>query len=334
MSGSIKAAPEFEFTPQETVASRMLGTRRDAASRDDFDFFHGALPGWKADTVTANGVMQTGFDKPSTIHRIDRSLIVVASRVCQADRMRIELLSDAVRVNLPGTEVSPKHLARLAMVDFSISPNVPQAEKFERMARIIGTVQSRSKVLGENFQLPEKDEEEEVPVAPSFNFLEQCEIGDDELEKLSLLRPAEVKFLADIHLPTGTLAKKFGVEETTVRSHVQEICKKIGTGNIRDLIILSIGSGMSNITQEEIDGYKLEQKPDLSPRQSFVFDCMVNGVKYEKIASLLGVKRGTVASHMHEIYLAFNISNKKDCILSALFNGINIRPEIPSQSRY
>ncbi|MBI5357499.1 hypothetical protein HZB74_01485 [Candidatus Saccharibacteria bacterium] len=145
---SLKAIPEFEFTPQETVANRMFGARRDVATPDDFNFFHGHIRGWNTAKDIGQNTPKTLFEKVARRTSLDARLVVVAARVCAAEGLKIELGPVVARVGIEGVEVSPKHLARVAMVDFGLDPSVSEAERFERMATIIGNVEDKSKILG------------------------------------------------------------------------------------------------------------------------------------------------------------------------------------------
>lgn len=130
------------------VASRMLAISRDIATPEDFDFFHGHILGWNRAKDIGRNLPKTSFDKVAQRKTLDGKLLIVAGKVCAAERMKIELGPVLAHVSIEGVEVSPKHLARVAMVDFGLNPSVPEDERFERMATIIGNVEDRSRILG------------------------------------------------------------------------------------------------------------------------------------------------------------------------------------------
>ena len=130
------------------VASRMLAISRDIATPEDFDFFHGHILGWNTAKGISANAPKTSFDKVAQRKTLDGRLLLVAGKVCTAEGIKVELGPILVQVSIEGVDVSPKHLARVAMVDFGLNPSVPEEERFERMATIIGDVEAKSKILG------------------------------------------------------------------------------------------------------------------------------------------------------------------------------------------
>lgn len=149
-SNRVAAAPQYERTPQEIVAERMMGLKREVASRDDLEFFHNLILGWQKSNESTEGTVVAVFNKVARRKELDIKLLKVAAKVCSSEGTRLELGPVLARVYLGDVEVSPKHLARIAMIDFGLNPSVPEEERFERMATIIGSVEDKSKILGSN----------------------------------------------------------------------------------------------------------------------------------------------------------------------------------------
>lgn len=149
-SDRLSKEPQFEFTPQEMVANRMFALTRDIATPEDFKFFHDHILGWNTAKDIGQKTPKMSFNKVAQRKILDGRLLIVAGKVCASEGIKVELGPILINVDIEGAEISPKHLARVAMVDFGLNPSVPEAERFERMATIIGGVEDKSKILGSN----------------------------------------------------------------------------------------------------------------------------------------------------------------------------------------
>lgn len=328
-TGQQKAGAEFEHTPQELVANRMFGTRRDIATNDDISFLRDHLPGWSVqEKVNVRGV-RTVFEKGARAATIDNGLLVISRKICTPEDIAITPTSDTIKVSLP-SELSPRDLARIAMVDFSIDPpKIPQEKRYERMAVIIGRV-DRNKI-GQAGEQP-NNQEVEKPEQIDFDFLTNCKVSEKDLEKISLLTASQVDLLSDTHLPYKEIAMNNKCASSTIRGAFKKIKEKLGTENPRDLIALSIGSGMSNITNREIELYRSKDIKEVPNELKDVFSYLMNGFGYDDIQKNMGLRsRHDLTEKISALYKVMKVSNKKECILAALFNDIDIFPELPKQ---
>ncbi len=304
--------PVVPVAPQEQVANWMSALHREFAEPGDVNFLLRTLEGW--DTGQSN--RQTVFDKESGIQQADGSLLVVANGICKTEGIRLLAGQDSVRLVMPRGDLSPTQLSRVAMVDFAYDEKVdPKLDKFKVMTRIVGEIASRGRLKSGIAFDPQKDL---LLAATEGKFTYPAYI-----EKLSELTQFETEILANIHLPTKQIAETFSIAEVTVRTHITHIYKKISP-NIRDLLLVSIGSGLSTITQSEIRGFKEGKKKDLSPREREIFSYLANNKRNQDMVTELGISLPTVKTHILSIYNKLGVCGKKQALLAAHFNGINI----------
>lgn len=330
-AGQQKVGAEFVHTPQELVADRMFNMRRDVATNDDISFLQDHLPGWSVqEKVNGRGV-HTEFEKGARAVAIDSGLLIISRKICNSEGIAITPTSDTIKVSLP-SELSPRDLARVAMVDFSIDPpKIPRDKRYEKMAVIIGSV-DRNKI-GHAGEAP-KIEKIERGEQKKFDLRKKCKISEKNLENISKLVASQVELLADTHLPYKKIAAKKKCAPSTIRSRFMGIKEKLGTENPRDLIAISIGSGMSNITNREIELYRSKYIKEVPNELKDVFSYLMNGFGYDDMQKNMGLsKRHDLTEKISALYKAMKVSNKKECILAALFNDIDIFPELPSADK-
>lgn len=322
-----RPAQDFEFTPQEEIANYMLGVRRDVASPSDIELFNDKLPGWQIETPRAEGHPYTEFSKILNWQRIDSQLMSIAGIICRQEGIKLSIEDEQIRLNTLGSNVYTKELARVAMVDFAVQPSRFGPERLETMARIIGNVSNKSKlneILPKPFVLLDKSQK-----SKHLNVEGLTNADQETLGVVSKLWPRERQVLANIHLPLETIAGGLSATDSTVRTHIHNMSKKLGTKNIRDLLLLSIQSGISTITEEHVAELRAKDISEFTSREDDVFSCLVNGFEYKEIARHLGLSTSTVRTHMHHVYGKLEVDNKKDAILTALFNNIDIAPDLP-----
>lgn len=306
--------PVVPVAPQEQVANWMSAVHREVAEPGDVNFLLRTLDGWEMGQNRRHPV----FDKKSGVQQADGSLLVLANGICKVEGIQLLAGQDTVRLVMPRGDLSPTQLSRVAMVDFAYDEKVdPQLDKFNVMTRIVGEIASRGRLKSSIAFDPQKDLLLAATEGKSSHPI--------HVEKLSELTEFETEVLANIHLSNEQIAEKFSIAEVTVRTHVINIYKKVSP-NIRDLILVSLGSGLSTITQSQIREYRDVGKKDLSPREQEVFSYLANNMTNHDMADDLGLSLSTVKTHINHIYQKLGVvdKGKKQCLLAAHFNGINI----------
>lgn len=306
--------PVVPVTPQEQVVIWMSALHREVAEPGDINFLLRTLEGWDMGQSRRHPV----FDKESGVQQADGSLLVLANGICKVEGIQLLAGQDSVKLIMPRGDLSPTQLRRVAMVDFAYDDKVdPELDKFSVMTKIVGEIASRGRLKSSIAFDPQKDlllaATEGRSTYPAY------------IEKLSELTEFETEVLANIHLPTQQIAEKFSIAEVTVRTHFTNIYKKISP-SVRDLILLSIGSGLSTITQSEIREYREGKKKDLSPREQDVFSYLANNMSNQDMVEGLGLSLSTVKTHINHIYQKLGVvdKGKRRCLLAAHLNGINI----------
>lgn len=322
-----KSTKEFEFSPQEEVANYMFGTKREHATASDIDFCIGKLPNWQIRHTPNDGKNHAEFSRDVEWQHVDGQLLRVAHIICNNEGMRISADKEVIRLKTPRENIFGIELARLALVDFAVEPSRSGTERFETFSRIIGNVKNRSRVKTaiQTSSVLTRGTAEQTQHTTN----DDAENRVEALNTISKLSKREKEVLANIHLSNDTISDNLNLSASTVRTHIHKIYKKLGTNNVRDLILLSFRSGISTLSEADMSE---KNKVVFSRRESQVFDCLVNGLEYDKIAEHLFVSEATIRSHLHRIYGKLGADGKRHAILLALLGGIDIFPELPSRS--
>lgn len=129
-------------------------------------------------------------------------------------------------------------------------------------------------------------------------------------------RQLDILSLMEKGLKDEEVAKRLRIKEGTVRAHVAAIYKNL---NVHTRIE-AIAFAASTIENKDLP---------ITQSQLFVLRLMASGLTNKEIAHRLSIAKGTVNSHVTDIYRLFKINNRSDAI--GIYTSLDLEEKIMQQ---
>jgi RNA polymerase sigma factor (sigma-70 family) len=147
-------------------------------------------------------------------------------------------------------------------------------------------------------------------------LMQSLKIPEDE-QVLGLVSSHEENILRNLYRPTSELAFELGIKESTVRTHVHNMCKRFGMDSFIDLAVFAARKGLIDLNNLPY-GTTMD---DLSPREQEILQGYYNRT-YKEAAEGLSLSTNTIRAHWHNIYAKLNVFNRAQAALIAIRDGL------------
>ncbi len=145
--------------------------------------------------------------------------------------------------------------------------------------------------------------------------------ADDEISIFESLSPRQKEILSLFWHSNKEISARIGMSESTLRSHVSVIQKKLAENIGRDINsgeVAIIGAQHGYVLLDEVPAGKTYS---LSPREAIILKNYYH-MSYRDSAIELGISTSTFRAHIHNIYSKMGALDRRQAVLMALKDGL------------